>query len=218
MPQVAVFFDLDGTLLDTAPDFIWCLNQQRALYDLSPLPEPAIRSVVSDGARGLMKLGFDLTPEDADYGARRGELLDLYETHIAVRTHLFPGMEETLAWLDANSLPWGIVTNKPRFYTTLLLEALGLDERCGVVVCPDDVSRTKPDPESLFRAAEAVGAEPGRCLYAGDHRRDIEAGLAAGMTTVAVRYGYLGEHDPIEDWGAHYLIDHGSEFLPLIQC
>lgn len=212
----AILFDLDGTLLDTAPDFIWCLNTQRARHNLQPMDEHSIRRVVSNGARGLVQLGFGLRPEDDGYDERHAELLALYTEHMAVQTRLFPGLAEVLAHLDAQGVPWGVVTNKASQYTLKLLKAMDLLQRCASVVCPDHVTHTKPDPEPLQLAAQQMGVMPEHCLYAGDHRRDIESGRAAGMTTVAARYGYLGADETVADWNADHIIDHGGELFSII--
>lgn len=212
----ALLFDLDGTLLDTAPDFVWCLNTQRTRHNLPQLDEHSIRRVVSNGARGLVQLGFGLSPGDDGYDERHAELLELYTGHIAVRTQLFPGLADVLAHLEAQQVPWGVVTNKASQYTLKLLAEMNLLDRCATVVCPDHVTHTKPDPEPVLLAAKQIGVAPERCLYAGDHRRDVESGLAAGMTTVAARYGYLGADENVTDWNAHHIIDHGRDFFHLI--
>lgn len=209
----AVLFDLDGTLIDTAPDFIRCLNLQRQRHNLAPLPDERIREVVSNGARALVSLGFDLGPEDPDYRERHSELIELYRDNLAVETRLFPGMDEVLSRLEARAIPWGIVTNKPRALTVPLLEGLNLAQRCGSVVCPDDVSQRKPDPESLYLACKQVGAPAVRSVYVGDHLRDIEAGRAAGMITFAARWGYIASDEDIASWRADYIVDRAVELL-----
>ena len=187
-----------------------------ARHNLAQLDEHSIRRVVSNGARGLVQLGFGLRPEDPGYTQYHAELLDLYTNHIAVETRLFPGLTEVLAHLDAHKVPWGIVTNKASQYTLKLLDEMGLLQRCASVVCPDHVTHTKPHPEPVRLAAEQMGVAPEHCLYAGDHRRDIESGLAAGMTTVAARYGYLGADENVAEWNAHHIIDHGTEFFTIL--
>lgn len=211
----AVLFDLDGTLLDTAPDFVWSLNTQRHRHGLPPLPARAIREVVSNGARALVTLGFDLSPEQPGFDDRHSELLILYRNHLAVDTVLFPGMGPLLEALEAAGIPWGIVTNKPRSFTEPLLAGLGLDDRCSVTVCPDDVTCPKPHPEPLFLAAETLGHAPENLFYVGDHERDILAGRAAGMVTVAARYGYVDAPGSVSAWQADHTIDHGLELLAL---
>lgn len=211
----AILFDLDGTLIDTAPDFARSLNLQRQRYDLPPLPMPQIRSVVSEGSRALAQLGFDLSADHPDLPMRIEELLDLYEANVAVDSRLFKGMTPLLHWLDRQLIPWGIVTNKPRRFTYPLLDALGLNVKS--VVCPDDVSQRKPDPESLFLACQQLGANSDQAIYIGDHARDIEAGRRAGMTTIGARYGYLAYPGEAEQWRADHLIDSAADLLQWLQ-
>ncbi len=207
----AVLFDLDGTLLDTAPDFIRVVNQQRRLHNLSALEPTRIRETVSNGARALIKLSFDLDESDEQYLDRHSELLDLYAGSIADETVLFPGIDLFLKQLEAATIPWGIVTNKPSRFTLPLLEKLDLSDRCSVTICPDDVTNRKPDPEALFLACEKLACNPNRSIYIGDHLRDIEAGQRAGMKTVAARYGYIDHPERVLEWNADFIIDHGCE-------
>lgn len=216
MRPAAVFFDLDGTLVDTAPDFVTVLNGLLAEAGRPALSDAAIRSQVSNGARALITLGFGLTPEDTDFSAHLERLLSRYETHLAVDSALFPGMENVLAALEAEQIPWGVVTNKPARFTTPLLAQLGLAERCGPVICPDHVTLKKPDPEGLLIAAHQAGVLPTRCLYVGDHLRDIEAGRAAGMRTVAALFGYLDPNEDPRAWHADVYIETAEQLLPLI--
>lgn len=214
----AVLFDLDGTLVDTAPDFAGVLNRQLAAHGRAPLPYETIRAAVSQGARAVVALGFsDRYPLDsADFEGIRQEFLSSYLQHLADETRLFPDMEAVLAGLESRDIPWGIVTNKPSLYTTPLLSALGLDSRCKVAICPDMVTHTKPHPEPMLKAAATLGVAPGRCVYVGDHVRDIDAGRSAGMTTVAVSYGYIQEGDSPADWKADYLVDSVFELSRLL--
>lgn len=213
----AVLFDLDGTLIDTAPDFVRCLNAVRERYNLPHLPEPEIREAVSDGARAMIQVGFGLSPDDEDYFDRHSEFLDLYESEVAVETRLFPKMDAVLAWLEEKRIPWGIVTNKPRRFSVPLLHALDLSDRCDTLICPDDVTERKPHPESLLLATELLNVEPKNCIYIGDHVRDIEAGRRAGMTTIAARYGYVRHPGSIKDWQADYIVDSAGHLLDLLQ-
>ena len=158
----AVLFDLDGTLLDTAPDFIRCLNQLRQHHGLAPLPPEHIRRSVSNGARAMIRVGFGLEPDHPDYLEKHTAFLDLYETGVAVETRLFEGMDTLLQALEQRHIPWGIVTNKPVRFAAPLVEALGLDQRCSVLVCPDHVSQRKPHPEALILACRQLGAPPPR--------------------------------------------------------
>jgi phosphoglycolate phosphatase len=214
----AVLFDLDGTLIDTAPDFVAVLNRQRLAHGREPLPANRIRSVVSQGARAVVALGFgDLHATDSDeFEALRQEFLQTYLKHIADESRLFPGMDELLTGLEARGIPWGIVTNKQSMFTRPLLEALRLDKRCKVAICPDMVNHPKPHPEPMLKAADAVGARPEACVYVGDHRRDIEAGRNAGMYTIAVSYGYVLEGEAASDWGADSTVDSVSDLFRLL--
>jgi 2-phosphoglycolate phosphatase len=215
-PQ-ALLFDLDGTLMDTAPDFFPTVNTLRQEHNLPPLADNLIRQQVSNGGRALTRLALDMpqvignTVGDDIFEGKRQRLLDLYIEYIASKSDLFPGMTELLNTCKKYNIPWGIVTNKPRLYTELLLERLTtrlpILAQCAVVVCPDDVKKTKPNPEPLFLAANTLQIPAKDCWYLGDHIRDIEAGKAAGMFTIAALYGYIEPHDKPEDWQADIMID-----------
>ena len=211
-----VLFDLDGTLVDTAPDFHVVLNQVLADAARPPVTYEQVRSQVSNGARALVTLGFGMTPDDSGFEQWLNRLLDSYEQRLAVDTCLFPGMDEVLAWLDTRGLPWGVVTNKPERFTMPVLEGLGLRERVGPVICPDHVKQRKPDPEGLLIACEQVQAPPEHSVYVGDHARDIEAGRRAGMLTVGALFGYLDEGEDPQDWQANHYIARAQELLPLL--
>lgn len=213
----AVLFDLDGTLIDTAPDFIRCLNQLRQQHGLSPLPPEYIRRSVSNGAKAMIRVGFGLEPEHEGYPEKHSAFLDLYEAGVAVETTLFEGMEELLQALEVRGIPWGIVTNKPARFAVPLIQALGLAERCAALVCPDHVAERKPHPEALFLACTQITADPARAIYVGDHERDIEAGRNAGMHTVAVRYGYIEEPESVDLWQADIIVDTVSDLAKLLQ-
>ena len=212
-----VLFDLDGTLIDTAPDFIRCLNQLREQHGLAPLPPEQIRRSVSNGARAMIRVGFGLEPEHPDYTEKHTAFLDLYEAGVAVETALFEGMDELLRGLEERDIPWGIVTNKPVRFAAPLVEALGLAQRCAAVVCPDHVAQRKPHPEALFLACTQIGAQPETAIYVGDHERDIEAGRNAGMRTIAVRYGYIEEPETVDLWQADLIADTVSDLVKLLQ-
>lgn len=213
----AVLFDLDGTLIDTAPDFIRCLNILRQQHELAPLPAETIRRSVSNGARAMIRVGFGLEPEHPDYLEKHTAFLDLYEAGVALETTLFEGMDELLRDLESRSIPWGIVTNKPARFAIPLIEALGLAERCATLICPDHVAKRKPHPESLFLACREIGAEPKQAVYVGDHERDIEAGRNAGMRTIAVRYGYIEQPESVDLWQADIIVDTVSDLAKLLQ-
>ncbi|MFZ5756700.1 MAG: phosphoglycolate phosphatase [Pseudomonadota bacterium] len=203
----AVLFDLDGTLLDTAPDFIVVLNAMLTDRGRAPLPAADIRAVVSNGARALVALAFGGQPGEAEFDALNVELRERYARHLAVHTHLFPGLDTVLRILEKRGVPWGIVTNKPSIYTLPLLDALDLRRRCASVVCPDQVTHTKPHPEPMLKACAEMGIEPARCVYVGDHERDIAAGRNAGMQTIVAGWGYIGEHERPRDWQPDFIVD-----------
>lgn len=213
----AVLFDLDGTLLDTAPDFFVVVNQLCERHHRTPISYDAIRATVSHGARALVTLAFEIEPDNPQFEPYRQELLALYSNHLAVKTCLFHGLDELLGWLESQSIDWGIVTNKPRLYAEPILSALALEQRCSVLICPDDVTNTKPDPEPLLLACRQLNCNPSNTLYVGDHRRDIEAGQRAGMHTLAAGYGYIDPSDPSQSWGADHHINEANTILSLIQ-
>ena len=213
----AVFFDFDGTIADTAPDLGHALNRQRIKRNLPPLPIEQIRIQASAGARGLIGLGFNIGPEDESYIEMRDEFLEFYTQRLCHDTSLFPGIDTLLNQLDMQELPWGIVTNKPARFTHPLLEQLGLQRRAASVVCGDETTKTKPHPEPLLVACEKINVAPADCIYLGDDLRDVKASLAAGMEPIIARYGYLGNDQPPETWGARHIIDHPQELFAYIQ-
>jgi phosphoglycolate phosphatase len=212
----AVLFDLDGTLADTARDLGFALNEQRRLHGLPPLTFETIRPQASHGARGLLKLGFNITPDSPDFPAMRTQYLALYERHICDHTVLFPGMDETLRALEQRGLQWGVVTNKPARFTVPLMRALKLDARAACIVSGDTTANAKPHPEPLLTAARQIGVKPEACLYVGDAERDVEAAVAAGMRVLIADYGYLAEDDRPETWGAHGHIAAPGDLLQFL--
>ena len=211
----AILFDLDGTLVDTAADFVQVLNKQRVQHGYPLLDPQCIRDTVSNGARALTKLAFGGNEGDIQFEEKRLELLELYAECVGDHALLFSGMEDTLEAFEKNNIPWGIITNKPKRFTDLLLIKLGLDKRSSITLCPDDVTNAKPDPESMFLAAERLNCNPLYSVYVGDHARDIQAGKAANMSTVAASYGYIEDKAAIQNWGADYEINHPSELISL---
>lgn len=211
--RTCVLFDLDGTLLDTAPDMARALNRLRLEAGMPALPFERIRPMVSHGTLGMLQLGFGLSPEDPAYHDRRQRFLDLYSAALAVETVLFPGMATTLACLEARGIPWGVVTNKPGWLTEPLLDQLNLLQRAACVVSGDTTLLRKPHPEPLLHACRLVGIAPERCWYVGDAERDILAGNRAGMRTLVARFGYLHTFETPEVWGADGLIDTPEELL-----
>jgi 2-phosphoglycolate phosphatase len=209
----AVLFDLDGTLVDTAPDLGYALNLQRALHGLPALTADLIRPQASHGARGLLGIGFDLHPDDVAFPRMREEFLHLYSENICRHSQIFPGVAELLAELEARRLPWGVVTNKPARFTEPLLSVLDLSKRASCIVSGDTCAHAKPHPAPMFEAASRCDTDPARCLYIGDAARDIEAANAAHMTALAAAWGYLGSSDTPEAWGAHAVIAHPLDIL-----
>ena len=209
----AVLFDLDGTLVDTAPDLGHALNLQRTRHGLPPLADDVIRPQASHGARGLLGVGFDLHPDDARFESMREEFLQLYADNICRHSRPFPGILDLLAELDARGLKWGVVTNKPARFTEPLMSILDLAERAACIVSGDTCPQPKPHPAPLLAAAELCGAAPAQCLYLGDAERDIEAARAAGMAALVAAWGYLDAADTPHTWGAHAEIHHPIETL-----
>ena len=209
-------FDLDGTLADTAPDLAYVLNQMRAARGNPALPPAATRPVTSLGARGLLNVGFGMGPGHPEYAAMREEFLRLYESNICRESRLFPGMAELLDAIEKRGLRWGVVTNKAEHLARLLLEALGISSRAACIVGGDTTPHLKPHPDPLLAACRIMQEDAGACVYAGDDQRDIDAGRAAGMKVVAVRWGYLNGGSP-ESWNADLLIAEPCDLLQVLQ-
>jgi len=212
-PQ-AILFDLDGTLADTAPDLAQALNKLRLERGLEPAPYESLRPYASAGARGLIGAGLDLTPEAAEYEALRVAFLNNYEAAIAVHSRLFDGVPELLAQLDRSGIAWGIVTNKAMRFTDPLVPLIGLGH-AACVVSGDTTPHAKPHPAPLLEAAQRLGKAPEHCWYVGDDMRDIQAGRAAGMVTIAAAWGYCGSDGPTQ-WNAHAIAQAPLELLQLI--
>lgn len=212
-PVEVVLFDLDGTLVDTAPDLGGALNRVIEERGFAPLPAATIRPHVSRGGRGLTELGYSHYDLGHDRDAVLTRLLEIYETQLCVDSALFPGVAELLATLESRAMPWGIVTNKRRYLADPLLEALALSDRAACVVCGDTAAHPKPHPAPLLHAAELVGRSPLRCLYVGDDVRDVQAARAAGMPVVAAGYGYLGPEGDASGWGADGIIDSPVDLI-----
>ncbi len=213
----AVLFDLDGTLADTAPDLGGALNRLLLEEGRVPLPMPLLRRHVSGGARALIGAGFGLTAESADYPRLKQRFLELYEQHICVDSRLFDGMSELLAGIEAATLRWGIVTNKIERYTRQVVAGLGLAKRAICVVSGDSTPNPKPHPEPMLLACRLAGVNPQYALYIGDDLRDVQAGHAAGIRTIAAAWGYLGEGLPIEQWKADGIAANPADVLRLIK-
>lgn len=202
----AVLFDLDGTLVDTAPDMVRILAEMLQAYGEPSLPYDLVRSVVSNGSLGLVQLGFPRLDVDR-HRELQAEYLDRYEADVCRDSLVFPGLDDCLDLLDDSEISWGIVTNKPKRMTSLLLRALDIDRRAACVVSGDTLPERKPHPAPLLHGAEIAGIRPADTIYVGDAARDIEAGRAAGMATVAAGYGYIVDGDAACDWGADAVAD-----------
>ena len=221
----AVLFDLDGTLIDTAADFVRIIGKMSRENDWQVPLEALIREQVSAGASAMVKLmlhqnGQGSVSEEALLSFRQ-QFLDDYEAEICVDSRVFSELEEVLTTLEQKGVPWGIVTNKPRYLAEKLLQKLQLDARCAALVCPEDVSRPKPDPEPMYMALEKLGIPRGAAgcvLYVGDHIRDIDAGKSAGMSTILAAYGYIPPEDQknLKKWGADYITDTPEDLNKLL--
>ena len=213
----AVLFDLDGTVIDSAPDLAGAANEMRRVRGLPDAPYERLRATVGSGARGLVGEAFGVVPGDEDFIALRDEFLARYALRLTNQTRVFTQVGTLLDALDAQAVPWGIVTNKAIRYAEPVTRALGLYDRAAVVIGGDSTPHSKPHPEPLLEAARRMRIEPARCLYVGDDVRDVQAGHAAGMLTVAVTWGYLGMGEPVEAWGAHHTIGNPLDILQLLR-
>lgn len=211
-----VLFDLDGTLVDTAPDLGLALNMQRQRYGLEMLADSVIRPYASHGSRGLLKIGFGIEPGHPDFESKRSEYLDLYEEVFTRNPKMFEGFEQVLQTFEVRGIQWGIVTNKPRRFSAPLIQSMGLDQRITCLVCGDDAAKPKPAPDTLLMACSTANVLPNLCIYVGDAERDIEAGRAAGMKTLIAMYGYLDDKDTPETWGADGMIEHPTELMTFV--
>ena len=210
-----ILFDLDGTLVDTAPDLGYALNIQLKHHGKPTLSDAAIRPFSSHGSRGLIGLGFGITPADTNFTAMRDEYLRIYDSVLTRSPVLLPGIAELLQVIEGKGLKWGIVTNKPRRFTTVLIESMGigLNRRAACIVCGDDAPLPKPSPATLLLACERIGVKPEQCVYVGDAERDIQAGKAAGIQTVVALFGYIDASDKPAEWGADVMINSPDELL-----
>ena len=218
----AVIFDLDGTLVDTADEFIIVVQALRAEHGMGTMNEDLIRSVVSSGARALVRLALGIEEEKPGtdlfsvFESKRLRLLELYSEVLGSAARPYPGIESLISNLQQRGIAWGISTNKPRAYTVPLMEKLKLTPPPSCVVCPDDVTETKPHPEPLYLGCRQIGCAPHEAIYVGDHQRDIEAGRRAGMYTIAAAYGYIEADDDPSRWGADAQVQCSTELATLI--
>ena len=217
-PVRGVLFDLDGTLIDSAPDLAGAANRLRADHGLEPLPLETLRPMVGSGARGMVGVAFGVAPGEPRFEPLRDTFLAHYEAMLLDRTAPFAGVEEMLSVLEAAGIPWGIVTNKAARFTLPIVAGLKLDERAAAVVCGDTTPHSKPHPAPLLHAAGAMRLAPGDVVYVGDDLRDAQAARAAGMPMVAATWGYLGLGEPVHDWGADALVDTPAQLLEWLRA
>jgi phosphoglycolate phosphatase len=212
----AVLFDLDGTLIDSAPDLGAAVDKMRVDRGMPSLPLLHYRPMAGAGARGMIALAFGFTPEHPEYDAMKEEFFRNYEACMTKRTFAFEGVVQMIDALVAAPLPWGVVTNKSKRFAEPLTQAMPLFKTAAVVISGDTTPYAKPHPEPLFEAARRLGVEPTACVYVGDDERDIVAGHAAGMKTVAATYGYLGVQSDVQKWQAHANIQSPLELSRLL--
>ncbi len=217
IPRVAaVLFDLDGTLIDSAPDLAGAANEMRAARGLAPMPYADLRRMVGSGARGMVRVAMNATPEGEGYLALRDEFLERYQARMTRETVVFDDVKHLLDDFDAAAIRWGIVTNKAARYAEPVVRSVGLDTRAATLVCGDTMAHSKPHPAPLLEAARRMGVDPEHCVYVGDDLRDVQAGRAAAMTTVAVRWGYLGDGPAVDAWGAEHIVATAAELAHLL--
>ena len=209
----AVFFDLDGTLADTAPDLAWSLNELLAEKNKPALSYEIIRPVVSHGGNAMIKLGFGLNENEPGFSELRGRFLHIYQSRLHNGTQLFPGMPEVLDTLEQQSIIWGVITNKPGWLTNPLMEKLDLKHRAACVVSGDSTRERKPHPAPMYLACEISGSNPATSVYVGDAERDIQAGRASGMHTLVALYGYIDSHEKPEQWNADAMVSSPADIL-----
>jgi len=213
----AVLFDLDGTLIDSAPDLAAAVDSMRVKRGLPSLPLADYRPMAGAGARGMLGIAFGMAPEHPEFADFREEFFVNYERCMTQRTRIFRGVPELLQWLSDRDMPWGVVTNKSERFTLPLTRSMPMFETAAAIVSGDTTPHAKPHPEPLLEAARRLGVDPAACVYVGDDERDIVAGMAAGMATVAVTYGYLGHQADTSRWGAHAQVQSPSELSDLLQ-
>ncbi|MFZ3221067.1 MAG: HAD-IA family hydrolase [Rhodoferax sp.] len=212
----AVLFDLDGTLIDSAPDLGAAADQMRVARGLPSLPLEVYRSMAGAGARGMLDVAFGLGADDPAFESMREEFFANYERSMTQRTVAFEGVPELITQIGQRQLLWGVVTNKSARFTDPLTQAMPLFSTARAIVSGDTTPHAKPHPAPLLEAARRLGVAPAQCLYVGDDERDVVAGLAAGMQTLAATYGYLGDKADIRAWGAHAEINSPLGLLQLL--
>ena len=212
-PCEAVLFDLDGTLIDSAPDLAGAANDLRASHGLPPHPFAVLRPMVGAGARGMVGAAFGVRPGDTQFEALRDAFLARYAERLLQRTQVFDAVQPVLRALESAGVRWGIVTNKAARFTEPIIDGLALRVRVSALVCGDTTPHSKPHPAPLLEAASQLGLQPARCAYVGDDLRDVMAGRAAGMPTLVAAWGYLGDGPPVQEWGADAILGTPAELL-----
>ena len=213
----AVLFDLDGTLVDTASEFVSVVQQMRRTRHLADIAEDRIRSVVSNGAAGMIAAAFDCEPEMPEFDVLRDEFLNTYEQQLGRSAHPYEGLRELLRELCLSDIPWGVVTNKMRRFAEPLMAAMDFNPPTNALVTPCEVAEPKPHPEAILRCCSLLQCQPHRAIYVGDHKRDIEAGKRAGCYTIAAAYGYLGAGEDQASWNADKIVSSSLELTSFIR-
>ncbi|MBX3709265.1 MAG: HAD-IA family hydrolase [Gammaproteobacteria bacterium] len=209
----AVLFDLDGTLLDTAPDLTLTVNLLRGEYGMPVLPMSAVRPIASYGSKAMIKQAFEIDEHHPTFNLLREKFLAIYEQHLSDSTQFFPNIENVLTHLESNQIPWGIVTNKLTKHTMALLKNLQIDHRPACVVCGDSLPTHKPDPAPIRYACELLRQEPKHCLYVGDAATDVMASKAAGTTSLVALYGYIHTSEEPSTWQADGYVREPIEII-----
>ena len=212
----ALLFDLDGTLLDTAPDFITAVEKQLKIRGGQLLDGNLVRTSVTHGSIGIIESVYGIKQDNPQFESLKEEFLELYLGNIAEKTQLFNGLQIVLDSCEKHNIPWGIITNKPLKYTQPVLEALGMEQQSAITICPDHVTHPKPDPEGLLLACSEINLAPADCIYVGDHIRDIQAGKSAGMRTLAAGWGYIEENENISEWQADWVVTDSKDLNALL--
>lgn len=208
-----ILFDLDGTLLDTAPDLVFTINCLRQEHHLPPLSLAAIRPIVSLGSKAMVKLALGIEENHPEFSRIRQHFLDLYLEHLANETNFFPHVEKVLGYLELQQIPWGIVTNKLTQHTRILLKALALDQRAACIICGDSLPTYKPDPAPILHGCELLKRDPQTCLYVGDCATDVIASKAAGTKSLVALYGYIGKEEDPYAWQADGYVEEPLEII-----
>lgn len=215
MKYEAILFDLDGTLIDSAPDLIQTLNAMLVEHGKAPCSVKDFRQYVSYGSTKLLEMGFQ-GDYPMDFQTLRQQYLARYQTQNTVHTDFFDGIPQLLAAIEATGTPWGIMTNKPTNCTTAIAQKLKLNQRAAAIVCGDTLPVAKPDPSPIILTCQMMGVTPENCVYIGDSDRDIAAGKNAGMATIACEFGYIHADSPIDEWGADFIAQSPDDLLPLL--